>query len=136
VTLNLICFPKKNKIMGQQLWIDDSIIVVDDMWVTSVGSEEERIREFAPKLQYTHEGEKAPFSAIGLNRDTELLWLGNPAVSVACINWGKSKNWQKESPHSQNNATTLSTHLTLLFFKPFFHLSISTPKTEICYWDG
>jgi len=62
--------------------------------VTSLGSgevlqfqsEEERIGEFPPKMQYTHEGVKAPFSAIGLNRDTQLLWLGTPAVSVACIN--------------------------------------------------
>ncbi|CAJ1977162.1 unnamed protein product [Sphenostylis stenocarpa] len=38
------------------------------------------------KMQYTHEGVKAPFSAIGLNRDTQLLWLATPVVSVACIN--------------------------------------------------
>jgi len=63
--------------------------VSDDSWQwrsSPIPKLEEIIGEFPPKMQYTHEGVKAPFSAIGFNRDTQLLWLGTPAVSVACIN--------------------------------------------------
>lgn len=83
---------------------------MDDKWVTTLAtsgcSPIPKPKNKNKNAVHTRGGESS--FAIGLNRDNTvaLLWLATPAVSVACINWGKSKNWQNESPHSQNNATS------------------------------
>ncbi|KAK7357429.1 hypothetical protein VNO80_16715 [Phaseolus coccineus] len=74
-------------------------------------------------MQYTHEGVKAPFSAIGLNRDTQLLWL-DCVVGIA----GELGKWFESSPLSLP-------HHTHIFIPIYQNLSFTPrppPPSQSC----